>query len=170
MYCRDIFWIDRATLFSPLDYLAITLLLGAWLGIGWRIENPSSDNRSVAMMMDDFRRDWMREIVTREPRIFDAQDVAAMRQGSTFFASITMIAIGGGLAVVWEIKILIVIFFLANVFLKYVWAHSLFGYCAILMAAVPNDPEDTQAYPRAPQAAEICVTAARSFNRALRAT
>ena len=38
------------------------------------------------------------------------------------------------------------------------------------MAVVPNDPEDTQAYPRAAQAAEICVTAARSFNRALRAT
>ena len=113
-YCRDMFWIDRATLFSPLDYLAITLLLGAWLGIGWRIENPSSDNRSVAMMMDDFRRDWMREIVTREPRIFDAQVVAAMRQCSTFFASTTMIAIGGGLAVVWEIKILIVVLFLAN--------------------------------------------------------
>lgn len=71
---------------------------------------------------------------------------------------------------VWEIKILIVIIFLANAFLKYVWAHRLFGYCAILMAAVPNDPEDTLAYPRAAQAAEICVTAARSFNRALRAT
>ena len=77
--------------------------------------------------MDDFRRDWMREMVTRQPRMFDAQVVAANRQGSTFFASTTMIAIGGGLAllgntarldgvaddlaigsapaVVWEIKI-----------------------------------------------------------------
>lgn len=50
------------------------------------------------MVMDDFRRDWMREMVTRQPRMFDAQVVAAMRQGSTFFASTTMIAIGGGLA------------------------------------------------------------------------
>lgn len=185
-------WIDRAALFSSLDYIAITLLLGAWLGIGWRIENPSPKKQSVAMMMDDFRRGWMREMVTRQPRMFDAQVVAAMRQGSTFFASTTMIAIGGGLAllgnterlagvandlaigsapaVVWEIKILIVILFLANAFLKYVWAHRLFGYCAILMAAVPNEPEDPAAYPRAAQAAEICVTAARSFNRALRAT
>ncbi len=144
------------------------------------------------MMMDDFRRGWMKEMVTRQPRMFDAQVVAAMRQGSTFFASTTMIAIGGGLALlgnterlagvasdlavgsapalVWEIKILVVILFLANAFLKYVWAHRLFGYCAVLMAAVPNDPEDPQAYPRAAQAAEICVTAARSFNRALRAT
>ncbi len=185
-------WIDRAHLFSYADYTAVAVLLGAWLWIGWRIDNASPQRRSVTMMMDDFRRDWMREMVTRQPRMFDAQVVAAMRQGSTFFASTTMIAIGGGLALlgnterlagvandlaigsapamVWEIKILIVILFLANAFLKFVWAHRLFGYCAILMAAVPNDPEDPLAYPRAAQAAEICVTAARSFNRALRAT
>lgn len=185
-------WIDRAQLFSPLDYAAIAVLLLAWIWIGWRIENPSPTKNSVTMMMDDYRRDWMREMVTRQPRMFDAQVVAAMRQGSTFFASTTMIAIGGGLALlgnterlagvandlaigrapamVWEIKILIIILFLANAFLKYVWAHRLFGYCAVLMAAVPNDPSESLAYPRAAQAAEICVTAARSFNRGLRAT
>lgn len=185
-------WIDRALLFSMLDYAAVLLLIGTWQWIGWRIEHPPQKKQSVSMMMDDFRRVWMREMVTRQPRMFDAQVVAAMRQGSTFFASTTMIAIGGGLAVlgnteslagvasdlaigsapalVWEVKILVVILLLANAFLKYVWAHRLFGYCAILMAAVPNDVEDPQAYPRAEQAAEICVTAARSFNRALRAT
>ncbi|MCG7521670.1 DUF599 domain-containing protein [Ruegeria sp. Ofav3-42] len=185
-------WIDRAQLFSPLDYAAIAVLLIAWLWIGWRIENPSPNKNSVTMMMDDYRRDWMREMVTRQPRMFDAQVVAAMRQGSTFFASTMMIAIGGGLALlgnterlagvandlaigrapamVWEVKILIVILFLANAFLKYVWAHRLFGYCAVLMAAVPNDSSDSLAYPRAAQAAEICVTAARSFNRGLRVT
>lgn len=185
-------WIERALLFSPLDYAAIGLLLVAWMWIGWRIENPAPGRPSVAMVMDDFRRGWMYEMVTREPRMFDAQVVASMRQGSTFFASTTMIAIGGGLALlgnterlsgvaqdlaigsapalVWEIKILITLIFLSNAFLKYVWAHRLFGYCAVLMAAVPNDPNDPQAYPRAMQAAEICVTAARSFNRALRAT
>ena len=59
---------------------------------------------------------------------------------------------------------------LANAFLKFVWSHRLFGYCAILMAAVPNDPEDPKAYPRADQAAEVSITAARSFNKAMRAT
>ncbi|SLN62011.1 DUF599 domain-containing protein [Ruegeria meonggei] len=185
-------WIDRALLFSTLDYAAVVLLLCAWQWIGWRIEHPSPDRQSVSMMMDDFRRCWMQEMVTRQPRMFDAQVVAAMRQGSTFFASTTMIAIGGGLALlgnterlagvasdlaigsapalVWEIKILVVILFLANAFLKYVWAHRLFGYCAVIMAAVPNEPDDPLAYPRAAQAAEISVTAARSFNRGLRAT
>ncbi|SMO78994.1 DUF599 domain-containing protein [Ruegeria faecimaris] len=185
-------WIDRAALFAPLDFAAITLMMGAWLCLGWMIENPSPKKRSVALMMDEYRRDWMREMVTRQPRMFDAQVVATMRQGSTFFASTTMIAIGGGLALlgnterlagvasdlaigsfpalVWEIKILAVVLLLANAFLKYVWAHRLFGYCAVLMAAVPNEPENPIAYPRATQSAEICVTAARSFNRGLRST
>ena len=184
--------IDRILLFSPLDLVATAFLIGAWLWIGWRIDNPPASKPSVAMIMDDYRRGWMQEMVTRQPRMFDAQVVGTMRQGSTFFASTTMIAIGGGLALlgnterlagvakdlaigsapalVWEIKILIILLFLSNAFLKYVWAHRLFGYCAVMMAAVPNEPEDPHAYPRAAQAAEICVTAARSFNRGLRAT
>lgn len=185
-------WIDRALLFSPLDYAAVILLVAAWLWIGWRIDKPNTQRPSVANMMADFRRAWMKEMVTRQPRMFDAQLIGHMRQGTSFFASTSMIAIGGGLALlgnterlagvardlaigsapamVWEIKILIIILFLSNAFLKFVWAHRLFGYCAVLMAAVPNDPEDPQAYPRASQAAEICITAARSFNKGLRAT
>ncbi len=185
-------WIAQSLPFSLPDYGALLLLLGSWLWIGWRVENASAQKPSVSRIMDGYRRDWMKEMVTRQPRMFDAQVVGTMRQGSTFFASTTMIAIGGGLALlgnpqrlaglaedlalgtapalVWEVKILIILLFLANAFLKYVWAHRLFGYCAVLMAAVPNEPDDPTAYPRAAQAAEICVTAARSFNRALRAT
>ena len=33
-------WVNRATLFSSLDYLAITLLLGAWLGMAGESRTP----------------------------------------------------------------------------------------------------------------------------------
>lgn len=49
--------------------------------------------------------------------------------------------------------------------MKFAWARRLFGYWAVLMAAVTIDPDDTHA--RASQSAEISITAARSFNRAL---
>ncbi|MEX0317118.1 MAG: DUF599 domain-containing protein [Ruegeria sp.] len=184
-------WIDRALLFSPYDFAAVALLVAAWMWIGWRIDNPAPGKPSVTALMAEFRRIWMVQMVTRQPRMFDAQLVANMRQSTAFFASTSMIAIGGALAlfgnterlagvandlaigsapaVVWEIKILITLLFLSNAFLKFVWAHRLFGYCAVLMAAVPNDPEDALAYPRAGQAAEVCNTAARSFNKGLRA-
>ena len=123
-------------------------------------------------------------------RMFDAQVLSTLRQGASFFASATMIAIGGGLALVgnaerlqgvasdltmtsdprfvWEFKLLVTLFLLSNAFLKFVWSHRLFGYCAILIAAVPNEADDPSAFPRASKAAEVNITAARSFNRGLR--
>ena len=140
--------------------------------------------------MAEYRREWMRVFVTRDPRIFDSQIVSNLRQGTAFFASASMIAIGGGFAllgnadrlrgvaqdlalgaapvIVWEIKLLLLLLFAANAFLKFVWAHRLFGYCAVLMAAVPNEPADPVALPRAMKAADISVLAARGYNRGLR--
>jgi uncharacterized membrane protein len=60
------------------------------------------------------------------------------------------------------------VLFLVNALLKFVWANRLFGYCAIVMAAVPNDPKDPNAFLRAEQAADLNITAAKSFNRGLR--
>jgi len=175
---------------GPRDALAFGLLVLAWAGIGWLIEHPPASRTSVSVLMTDYRREWMRQFVTRQPRIFDANVIDSLRQGTAFFASATMIAIGGGIALIGnsdrlvglaqdltltaealviEIKVIVVLLFVANAFLKFVWAHRLFGYCAILMASVPNDADDPLAFTRAAQAAEINITAARSFNRGLRA-
>lgn len=179
----------RLAPFDSLDALALGFLLLAWIGIGWLIEHSPAARPSVSTLMVAYRRDWMYEFVTRQPRIFDATVIDSLRQGTAFFASATMIAIGGGIALIGnsdrlvglaedltlraevmaiEVKVIVVLLFVANAFLKFVWAHRLFGYCAILMAAVPNDPEDPIARHRAAQAAEINITAAKGFNRGLR--
>jgi uncharacterized membrane protein len=184
------------TLFSTLlstntmDLVAFAGLILAWVATGWFIEHPPAHHPSVSVLMNDYRRDWMRQFVTREPRIFDATVMDSLRQGTAFFASASMIAIGGGVALIGnaavlkglaaqlsleegaiaiELKIIVVLAFMANALLKFVWSHRLFGYCSIMMAAVPNDPADPHVYHRAAQAAEVNITAARSFNRGLRA-
>lgn len=184
-------WNDRLSLFSAFDFIALAILVLAWLWMGWRIENPSAGRPSVSYLMADYRRLWMEQMVTRQPRIFDSALVGQLRQSTAFFTSATMIAIGGGLALIgnaerlaglaadlalednpafiWEIKVLAVILFLTNAFLKFVWANRLFGYCSVVMGSVPNEPENPLAYSRAQQAAELSITAARSFNRGLRA-
>jgi uncharacterized membrane protein len=174
---------------APLDAAVLGYLVLAWLLGSWLIENPPARRPSVSLIMQDYRRDWMRTFVTRQPRIFDATLIDRLRQGTAFFASACMIAIGGGVALIGNagavqrlaedlplagsgpdmaLRMLPVIGFLANALLKFVWAHRLFGYCSILMAAVPNDPQDALAFHRAGQAAEINITAAKSFNRGLR--
>lgn len=182
--------LDNLMHFSALDYVALAWLWIAWVGIGRLVEHPPKGSPSVSVLMRKFRRDWMRQLVTRTPRIFDANVIDSLRQATSFYVSATMVAIGAGLAlvgngdrlagvaqdftlgytpeVVWDIKILLILMLVTDAFLKFVWAHRLFGYCAIMMAAVPNDAQHPEAYPRADQAATVNIQAARNFNAALR--
>ena len=175
--------------FSPWDMGAVAFLIFSAVLIGWMVEHPPASRPSVTVLMMQYRRDWMAQFVTRQPRIFDATVVDSLRQGTAFFASACMITLGGGIAVIGnrerldmlaadltldaqgvilELKVGLVLLFVANALLKFIWAHRLFGYCTIMMAAVPNDPDHADAYARAADAAEINITAARSFNRGLR--
>jgi len=183
-------WIDRLALFTVFDGLGLALLLIGWIGCTWIIENAPSRWASMSQLMAQVRRDWMVQFVTRQPRIYDSQIIASLRQGTAFFASASMIAIGGGFAllgnaerlrgvaedltlendpvIILEIKLLVLLLFAANAFLKFVWSHRLFGYCSVLMSAVPNEVDDPKSMPMAMQAAEINITAARGYNRGLR--
>ncbi|WP_071672492.1 DUF599 domain-containing protein [Nioella nitratireducens] len=175
--------------FSWLDLAAVILAFGSWAVLGRMIESERLSRRSVTVLMMEYRRDWMREFITRQPRIFDASILANLRQSTSFLASASMIALGGLLALIGnsepllgvardftlgapervvEIKLMICGVFLLQAFLKFVWANRLFGYCAVIMSAVPNDPEDPRALPRAMQAADINIRAAFNFNRGLR--
>lgn len=182
--------VDHFTLLGPLDWAGAVFIILSWFTIGWMIEHPTAKRPSVTVLMSERRRDWMKVFVTRDPRIFDSQILSSLRQGTSFFASTCLLAIGGVLALVgntdplrgvaaevstlqvpvlvWQLKLGLVALFLTNAFLKFVWANRVFGYCAVIMASVPNDPEDPMAYPRSAQAAELNIRAAINFNRGLR--
>ncbi|MDO5621991.1 MAG: DUF599 domain-containing protein [Paracoccus sp. (in: a-proteobacteria)] len=182
--------LNLAATLGAADIFGLLMLFGGWLGIGWLTEHPPAGRPSVSVLMSAYRRAWMRQFISRNPRLFDANILTTLREGTAFFASACMIGIGGGLAligkteqltalardfdmghvtsVMWEVKLLLAMFFVVNAFLKFVWSHRLFGYCAITMAAVPNDHDHPTALHRAMQAAELNITAARSFNTGLR--
>ncbi len=173
------------------DAIALALTFIAWFAIGWRIEHPGKSRTSVTMLMGEQHKEWLKVFVERDPRIFDSQLVGILRQGTAFFASTTLLAMGGlfalignvefirGIAeqvttandatVVWQLKLALVTYFTLNAFLKFVWAHRVFGYGTVIMGAVPNDPLDPLAHPKAAQAAELNFRAVINFNRGLRA-
>lgn len=177
--------------FTALDLSALAVMLGLWLGLGLWIESTRVAKPSVTVLMAEYRREWMRQFVTRTPRMYDASIMANLRQSTSFLASATMIALGALLALIGntdrlagvaadlaltanpaliETRLLLAALFLTHAFLKFLWANRLFGYSAIMMSAVPNDPADPLAQPRARQSAEINIRAAYNFNRGLRAT
>ncbi|MDE0851246.1 DUF599 domain-containing protein [Yoonia sp.] len=182
--------IEHLALLTYWDAVAAAFLICAYFLLGWMIEHPPKSRPSVTKIMSENRREWLRVFVTRDPRIFDSQIMGSLRQGTAFFASTCIFAIGGVFAliantdplrgvaaeistedipiVVWQVKLGLVALMLSNGFLKFVWANRIFGYCSVMMAAVPNDPDHPEALPRALQAAELNIRAAINFNRGLR--
>lgn len=176
---------------SAADVAALFLLLVAWFVTGRVVEHPPASRPSVTVLMKRYRYDWMVELITRESRIFDGNTLVGLREGTAFYASACMIALGGGLALVGnaepltglareldatnvpalllKLKILLILGFVANALLKFIWSNRLFGYCAVMMAAVPNDPAAPNGPRRARAAAEVNINAARNFNAGLRA-
>ena len=174
--------------FTGLDSFGLVLMVLCWLFTGYIAEHPPAWRPSVSQLMKDYRRKGMVEFLTREPRIFDISLIDSLRQGTAFFVSGSMIAIGGAVAMIGNVgtlqglaqdltlgldpgqtrvKLIVVVGLMANALLKFMWSHRLFGYCAIMMAAVPNDHKHPHALARALQTAEINITAAKGFNRGL---
>lgn len=176
--------------FSALDVAALVLLGLVWCVAGLLIEHPPAGRASVSVLMKRYRRDWMTEMLSREPRIFDSNILASLRQGTTFMTSAAMIAVGGVVALagnaerldsigtavgfgghpaaVWQAKLGLVALLLTHAVFKFIWSNRLFGYCAVVMASVPNDVADLRTPIRGAQAAEINIRAALNFNRGLR--
>ncbi|MBY8977507.1 DUF599 domain-containing protein [Rhodobacteraceae bacterium NNCM2] len=180
-----------STYFTWQDAAAVAFLLVCLNGWGWLVESPHLRKRSVATLMADHRRQWMERMAEREGRIVDSNLLNIIHRGAGFFASASLIAIGGiaaligqadrllgvasdlvedstaGERVVWEVKLLFLLCLMTSAFLKFVWAHRLYGYCAVLIGATPEDGEPEERAKIARMAASVNIRAGRSFNRGL---
>ena len=117
-----------------------------------------------------------------------------LQQGTGFFASTSLLAIGGCFAllnsterilqiathlglpasnapVLWEIKVLGLTLIFAYAFFKFGWAYRLFNYTTILVGATPDVTRDEPELPRlfAAEAGDLMVQAGIHFNRGQRA-
>lgn len=174
------------------DFVGAAYLLFCWMFTNWLIEVRVGKEMSTGDLMIQYRRAWFREAARREGRIFDATLLNSLRNGAAFFASASLAALGASVALLgqtdelahvatdlasdlsaprtaWIVKLIVVIAFLAIGFLNFVWSHRIFGYCAVILGAVPNDYDSPDLEPMANKAAELNITAARRFNRGLRA-
>lgn len=179
--------------FSVVDYLALAFFALAWIAYYAAVERSRAGGRSLNSHMNHYRYEWMEQMVMRENRIVDTTIMASLQNGTAFFASTSLIAIGGvvtlfkssedvvslfsqvpGLAttlLAWELKVagLAVIFIYA--FFKFAWAYRLFNYVAILVGSVPVLRADNHddALTAARRAARMNVVAGQHFNQGQRA-
>ena len=179
---------------TRIDVLALLWFLAAWLGFGWVTDSSRFGRMSLTRGMEAERRRWMAEMLKRDVRIVDTQIMGSLQNGTAFFASTALIAIGGAFTLLSqtdrllqvfgdlpfnvgttraeiEVKVLILCTIYGYAFFKFGWAYRLFNYAAILIGAVPMPPfEDHEAARLAAErAADMQIIAARHFNWGLRA-
>jgi len=180
--------------FTPLDLVALAWFVAVWTAYAIAIEWSRYGHGGLNWQMDLYREVWMRRMLEREMRMVDMQIMAALQNGTAFFASTSLIAVGGALTLLrstddvltvvatlpfgiqttrmqWEAKVigLAVIFIYA--FFKFAWSYRLFNYVAILFGATPlAEHRDTpEARLHAARTARLFTSAGRHFNRGQRA-
>lgn len=180
--------------FTPLDLVAIAWFFVAWFGYSLTVEWTPLRKRSLNYRMHQYREEWMREMLAREMRMLDGQIMGSLQNGTAFFASTSLLAIGGTLALlrsandvmsmfsalpfvthpspgVLEIKIIGLLIIFIYAFFKFGWSYRMFNYAAILLGATPRSTERNK--PIAKQAADrvarIVTLAGLHFNRGQRA-
>jgi uncharacterized membrane protein len=179
--------------FTLADYLGLAFYAGAWLAYHLMVERSEAGRRTLNRVVNAHRYQWMRGLSGRDNRIIDANINASLQNGTAFFASTSLLAIGGSLTllrstdevltlfaemplgfatsrVAWEIKVIGLTVLFVYAFFKFAWSYRLFNYSAILIGAVPNQGSPREAIELAAwRAASMNTVASRHFNRGQRA-
>ena len=182
------------SLFSTLDLIALFWFLAAWIGYAFVIELTPHGKSGLNGLMHRYRSLWMERMLAREARMMDGQVIASLQNGTAFFASTSLIALGGAvtlfhstedmLAVVaalpfgravrhveWEVKVMGLVIIFVYAFFKFAWSYRLYNYVAIMIGATPpaaeKDSPEAKAFVRG--TAEVITDAGRHFNRGQRA-
>lgn len=176
------------------DLAALGFFAAGWAVYHILQEASALSGASLNRRMDDYRFLWMRRMLTRDVRIVDTQIMASLQNGAAFFASTSLIAVGGALALLqssgdmaqvfadlpftraapkeaWEIKGLGLLILFVYAFYKFAWSYRMFNYAAIMLGAAPLHPDaqDKDAVAHADRTARLATVAGRHFNRGQRA-
>jgi uncharacterized membrane protein len=177
---------------APADLIAPAWFFVCWVGYTL-LADRAHGRPSLMHSMEAYRRLWMRRMLERDNRIVDSQIIGNLMRSASFFASTTLIIIGGLLAalgrsdqaiallnelpvavktspLLWDLKILLLVILFVYAFFKFTWAFRHYNYCLILIGAVAAPDKVTGDAERiAARTAEIASSTARHFNGGMRA-
>jgi uncharacterized membrane protein len=176
---------------TPADYIALGL------GYSWLLRGRTFFGRtSLTHAMSERRREWIYNSLRRDLKMIDTQIMAGLQNGTAFFASTSIFAIGScfallgatdkvnaifadlpyvfhGNTVSFELKVGGLAALFAYAFFKFGWSYRLFNYCTILFGSIPMIQDAEADIYGAQRAAErvirMNIIAGAHFNEGLRA-
>ncbi|MFK7861538.1 MAG: DUF599 domain-containing protein [Granulosicoccus sp.] len=143
------------------DAVAVVLFFIVWAGHYYMINLSRYRVLTISYAMGAQRERWMQNMVHRGESPVDAILQNAQQQGVLFFASTTVLLIGGLAAALgsadrgvnvlkelplsttdtslqWELKVLLLMFIFVFAFFKFAWSYRLYNYVLIMMGASPQ--------------------------------
>jgi uncharacterized membrane protein len=176
------------------DIFAVAFFALEWAVYAITLEHTAYGRDSLSARMHIYREVWIRRLLDREARMVDMQIMSSLQNGTAFFASTSLLAIGGALAMLhatndaltilsklpvdlspspalWETKCVGLVLIFVYAFFKFAWSYRLFNYVAILFGAMPPAAErhSPQAEAHVDRTTRLFEAAGRHFNRGQRA-
>ena len=178
------------------DWLAIGAFIGGWAGYAWFAKRLAATHPSVLATTNRIRRQWMLQTTHRETRVIDGVVIQNLSTSPSFFASTTILIIGGLLAVlgatdraselvkeipfaarttvlIFDLKLLLLLVIFIYAFFRFTWSMRQYTFGALLVASAPEAKQfielslSREAF--ADKAGRVVGMAAETFNDGLRA-
>src|SRR5260370_32039751 len=148
------------TFLPALDLAALAYFVVAWIGYAVAVEWRQERHGGLNARMHRYREVWMRRTLSREARMVDMQIMASLQNGTAFFASTSLLAIGGALTLMrstgdvisvaearpfgivttptqWAVQAIGLVVGFLYAFFKFAWAYRLLNYVGIMPGPCP---------------------------------
>jgi uncharacterized membrane protein len=178
-----------------IDWLALAGFFGAWVGYALFARRLSGTQPSLLALGNRERDRWMLQTTRRDNRVLDGVVVQNLSVSPQFFASTTILIIGGLLAalstseqasalvaeipfaartsaLVFDLKLVLLVAVFVYAFFRFTWSLRQYSIGVLLVAAAPERDEYATEPARtayAARAARVMALAAETFNDGLRA-
>jgi uncharacterized membrane protein len=187
--------LNVARLLPRPDWLAVLIFFAAWVGYATFARRRAPTKPSVLALTNRERHRWMLQATYRDNRVLDGVVVQNLSTSPSFFASTTILIIGGLLAVlsttdkasglvneipfaartsaqVFDLKVVLMTAIFIYAFFRFTWSLRQYSFGVLLVAAAPQPEhylDDAQRQAFADRAGRVMGLAAETFNDGLRA-
>ena len=178
--------------FPLIDAFVLVWFVACWAGYASFAWHRSGSHASLVVAMRIYRREWFKRMLGNENRIGDVAALNSLLSGSTFFASTTLLILGGLVALlgttervidvvsnlpftqhdsegIWHIKIILMIAVFVYAFFKFTWSIRQFNFCAILIGAAPLSAHPEEHEDFVDTIVSVASFSDENFNHGLRA-
>lgn len=177
------------------DWLALALFFAGWVGYAIWAKRRAQVRPSILATTNQWRWRWMLQATHRENRIVDSAVTQSLSASPAFFASTSILIIGGLLAamgatekaselvqeipfaartstLVFDLKLALLAAIFVHAFFRFTWSIRQYSFGAIIVGAAPEARlfvTDAQREAFADHAGRVMGLAAETFNDGLRA-